>query len=164
MGKKNENNLEEKHYTPQFLMEHMLKVLKEFGPEPTSFLENSAGDGRLIDFLKLEYPGIEVNAFDLINETHREDIKECNYLKEKIEYVPGRVAFINPPFTKAIKFIYKALEECDYCVSITGQNTFLNLDYDKYEVDTIDLFKNTRCFDDVKGNLSITIIAIKKKK
>ena len=161
--KKNNDNLEEKHYTPKFLMEHLVAVLREFGPEPKSFLENSAGDGRLIDFLKLEYPGIQVDAYDIINETKRDDIKECNYLKEKIEYVPGRVAVINPPFTKAIKFINKALEECDYCVAITGQNTMLNIDYDKYEVDTIDVFKNTTCFSKVDGKLTITIIAIKKK-
>ena len=149
----------EKHYTPNELIEHMWKVLNEFHKEPiTEFLENSAGDGRMIDFLKDK--GYDVIAYDILNETHREDITEANYLKVKLPYKKGRVAFINPPFAKAIKFIYKTLEECDYCVSITGITSFLNIDYDKYEVDTIDIFKN---YNFGTASISIAIIGIRKK-
>jgi hypothetical protein len=160
MGNYKEDNMLEKHYTTKELYNNMFDVLKEFyDGEITEFLENSAGDGRMIDFLK-EKTGLPVIAYDIKNETERKDIIELDYLKHKIEYKKGRVGFINPPFNKAIKFIYKTLEECDYCVAITGSNTFLNLDYDKYEVDTIDVYRQYN-FGSCKVN--ITIIAIRKK-
>ncbi len=158
--KKDNTNKEEKHYTPEDLCNYMYdEVLKHYKGEITEWLESSAGDGRLIDFLK-EKTNLPVIAYDIINETGRSDIKECDYLKEKIEYKKGRVAFINPPFGKGIKFIYKALEECDYCVSIMSINSFLNLDYEKYEVDTIDIFRK---FDFGTCKVGISVIGIKKK-
>ena len=161
MGNYKSDNMLEKHYTTQELYKAMLDVLKEFYKgEVTEFLETSAGDGRLIDFLKLEYPGIEVKAYDKFNETHRDDIKECDYLKEKIEYKPGRVCFQNPPFNKTLKFIYKALEECDYIVSIMPIQSILNFDYDKYEVDTIDIYRD---YDFGTCKTSICIISARKK-
>ena len=160
MGNYNKENMLEKHYTTEELYNNMYDVLSEFyDGEITEFLENSAGDGRLIDFLK-DKTGLPVIAYDIHNETHREDIVEVDYLKEKIDYKKGRVAFINPPFNKAIKFINKALEECDYCVAVTGINTFLNLDYEKYEVDTIDIYRQ---YEFITCKVNISIIAIKKK-
>ncbi len=158
---KGEDRLE-KHYTPEHLNVEMLEMLQTYHKEPiTEFLENSAGSGRLIDYIKKEYKGIPVIAFDIHNETHREDITECDYLKnKKIGYKKGRVSFINPPFQKGLKFVYKALEECDYCVSILSINSFLNIDYDKYDVDKIYIYRKV----DFEGcNVSICIIGIKKK-
>ena len=77
----------------------MWDILQEENIIAEEWLENSAGSGRMVDFLKSKSDK-KIIAYDIINETGREDIKECNYLKEKIEYKKGRVAFINPPFTK----------------------------------------------------------------
>lgn len=158
---KGEDRLE-KHYTPDHLNIEMLEMLQTYHKEPiTEFLENSAGSGRLIDYLKKEYPDIPVIAFDILNETQRKDITECDYLKnKKIGYKAGRVAFINPPFSNGLKFVYKALDECDYCVSILSINSFLNIDYDKYEVDKIYIY---RMVDFESCRVSICIIGIKKK-
>lgn len=158
---KGEDRLE-KHYTTDYLYDYMDRnVLKKYYDGKISeFLENSAGDGGMIDYLKSQYD-VNVIAYDIHNETGREDIKECNYLKEKIEYKPGRVAFINPPFNGAIKFIYKTLKECDYCVCISSVNSFLNLDYTKYEVDCIDIFKN---YDFGSCKTTICIMGIRNKK
>ena len=159
MSNLNKDNSNEKHYTPNELMVHMKGILEEFDIVPTSFLENSAGDGRMIDFLKKEY-NLPVLAYDIHNETLRTDIIEKNYLKVDIPYEKGRVAFLNVPFTRGLKFVYKSLEECDYCVSILSINSFLNIDYEKYEVDTIDVFRK---YDFGSCNVSICIIGIKKK-
>jgi hypothetical protein len=157
----NKENKVEKHYTTDYLYNYLKdNILDVFHKEEiTEFLENSAGDGRMIDFLKEKY-NLPVLAYDIHNETKREDIKECNYLKEPIEYKKGRVAFINPPFTKGLKFVYKALEECDYCVAILSVNSFMNIDYDKYEVDTIDIFRD---YDFGTCKVGISLIGIKKK-
>jgi hypothetical protein len=162
MGNYNDDNMLEKYYTPASLMEYLSsEVLEKFYDvsQVTEFLESSAGDGRMVDFLEQKY-GKPIIAFDIKNETHNEKIKECDYLKEKIEYMPGRVAFLNPPFAKGIKFVYKALEECDYCVAIMGVCSWLNFDYDKYEVDTIDLMKKVD-FGNCKTDISI--VGIRKK-
>jgi hypothetical protein len=151
----------ERHLTTTYLMEYMDKeILQKYYREPiTEFLENSAGYGDMIDYLKSNYD-VPVLAFDIQNDSGRSDIIESNYLKTKIEYKPNRVAFINPPFAKGLKFVYKSLEECDYCVAILSVNSFMNIDYDKYDVDYIDIFKNYN-FDSCK--VSICIIGIKKK-
>ena len=157
---KGEDRLE-KHYTPDWLKDEMSLMLSEFYKgDITEFLENSAGDGSLIDYLKQKY-NKPVIAFDILNETHREDIKECNYLKEKIGYKKGRISFQNPPFQNGLKFVYKSLEECDYCVSILSMQSFLNIDYDKYEVDNIWIYRNV---DFGSCKVGICIIGIKKKK
>ena len=158
---KGEDRLE-RHFTTEYLYNYMnTEILKKYYKgDITEFLENSAGDGRMVDYLKSEY-NLPVLACDISNDYEREDIKECNYLKEKIEYKKGRVGFINPPFNKGLKFIYKTLEECDYCVAILSVSSFLNIDYDKYDVDTIDIFKNYD-FDSCKT--TICIIGISKRK
>tara|TARA_R110000796_G_scaffold171070_4_gene288064 strand:+ start:148 stop:639 length:492 start_codon:yes stop_codon:yes gene_type:complete len=161
MGNYKKDNMLEKHYTTEYLYKYMdTEILKKYYKGNISeFLENSAGSGLLIDYLKSEY-NLPVLAFDIKNETNREDIKECNYLKEKIEYKNGRVAFINPPFNKGLKFVYKSLKESDYCIAILSVSSFLNIDYDKYDVNTIDIFKN---YDFGSCKTTICIIGIKKK-
>lgn len=149
----------EKHYTTDELIEELKSLQKRFYPQATSFLETSAGDGRLIDAFKDIIP--DYIAYDIENETKRDDIKECNYMKEKIEYKKDRVCLQNPPFAKGIKFIYKALEECDYCISILSVNSFLNIDYSKYWVDEIQIWRKVQ-FE--KTKVSICIVAIRKRK
>lgn len=157
---KNINNMEEKHYTPLFLINKMWDILQEENIQAEEWLENSAGAGAMIDFLKLKSDK-NILAYDILNETGREDIKECNYLKEKIEYKKGRVAFINPPFTKGLKFCYKALEECDYCIAMLSITSILNLDYDKYEAIGYIYYKKNAKFENV--NVDICIMLLKKK-
>lgn len=157
---KNINNMEEKHYTPLFLINKMWDILQEENIRAEEWLENSAGAGAMIDFLKLKSDK-NILAYDILNETCREDIKECNYLKEKIEYKKGRVAFINPPFTKGLKFCYKALEECDYCIALLSITSILSLDYDKYEAIGYIYYKKNVKFENVV--VDICIMLLKKK-
>lgn len=156
----NSDTINEKFYTPDYLMAHLYKMLIDNNIEATEWLENSAGDGKIIDFLKSKSDK-PIIAYDIHNESGREDIKECNYLKEKIEYKCGRVAFINPPFTKGIKFLYKALKECDYVASIMSINSLLNIEYDNYELVGNIYFKKMVEFGDIK--VSIILIILKNK-
>lgn len=161
MGNYKGEDRQEKHYTPEYLLDELFELLDTYHKEPIlEYLENSAGSGNIIDYIKSKRSCKDYIAFDINNETKRIDIKECNYLKEKIEYKPGRVAVINPPFNLGLKFVYKALKECDYCVSILSINSFLNIDYDKYEVDKIWIYRK---IDFGTCKTSICMIAIKNK-
>lgn len=147
----------EHHETPDELIKEMFSLLtKYYDGEIVEYLENSAGKGRIIDYFDKPYI-----AFDIEKYTDRDDIKICNYLKEKIPYKKGRVAVINPPFSLGLKFVYKALEECDYCVCILSQNSILNMDYSKYWCDEIQLWRNYG-FENTK--VSVSIMAVTKKK
>lgn len=115
----------------------------------------------MLDRIKYNYPDIPIIAFDILNEDKREDITECDFLKTKIEYKQGRICIMNPPFSKGLKFIYKVLESCDYCVCITSSNSFLNLNYDEYVLDEIIHIKKCRFEDDKYYN--INLMAVRKK-
>jgi len=152
----------EKIYTPEPLVKHLIGLLKEYYKEPiTEFLEPASGSGNIIDVLKKEYADIPIIAYDIFNESKREDIIESNFLKIKIPYKKGRVAIMNPPFSNAIKFIYKCLECSDLVISIMSMNSWANIDYKKYNVDIIELIKS-QPFSDGKG-YDISIIVIKNK-
>ena len=157
-----EENKNEAHYTPDKLIKEMGDILnKYYDGEIIEFLENSAGDGRIIDTLYNLYPEKSVLAYDIENRLNRSDIKTCNYLKEKIGYKKGRVCIMNPPFQKGIKFLYKSLSECDYVVSIMAANSLLNIDYDKVWMDEIQLYKN---YDFITCKTDIIIVACRNKK
>ena len=160
MGNYKGDDRREAHYTTDILIEGMFEMLETNYKEPiTEFLENSAGDGRLIDALKSKYD-IPVLAYD-IHDEGRDDIHIIkDYLKEKIEYKKGRVAFINPPFANGLKFVYKALKECDYVVSILSINSFINIDYDKYEVDEIYIYRKV---DFGTWKINVCLIGIRNK-
>ena len=144
------NDRLEKYYTPDYLIEEMFKIKDKYVKfDITEFLENSAGGGAICDRFDKTYI-----AYDILPEPGRTDIKQCNYLKEKIEYKKGRVAIINPPFIQGVRFLYKALEESDYVVSILSQNSLLNIDYNKVKFDEIQLRKNCK-FGDTKVNIII---------
>jgi len=153
---KGEDRLE-KHYSPTQLIEEMFHLLKtHYKGDIQEYLENSAGSGNIIEYFDKPYI-----AFDIYNETGREDIKECNYLKEKIDYKEGRVCVMNPPFQNGLKFLYKALKESDYVVSILSQNSLLNIDYDKVWVDEVQLWRNYK-FETCK--VSVILVACRNKK
>lgn len=147
----------EHHETPVELIEELFSLLtKYYDGEIVEYLENSAGKGRIIDYFDKPYI-----AFDIEKYTDRDDIKICNYLKEKIEYKKGRVCVMNPPFSLGLKFVYKALEECDYCVCILSQNSILNLDYSRVWADEIQLWRNYQ-FENTK--VSVSLMALRKKR
>jgi len=146
----------EKFYTPQQLIDEMFILKDKFVDfEITEYLENSAGGGAICD--RFDKPYI---AYDIMPEPDRDDIKQCNYLKEKIEYKKGRVAIINPPFQQGIKFLYKALEESDYVISILSQNSLINIDYNRIEFDEIQLWRN---YEFGTTKVGIIIIACRLK-
>jgi len=152
---KGEDRLE-KFYTPPELSSELFSLLDRFHKEPISeYLETSAGDGKLIDLFDGPYI-----AFDIKNETNRPDIKECDYLKEKIEYKKGRVCVMNPPFQKGLKFLNKALKESDYVVSILSQNSLLNIDYTKVWCDEIQLWRK---YDFGSCKVGLILVACRKK-
>ena len=154
---KDMSNKNEKYYTQNYYLEIMWNMLKDNNIEAEEWLENSAGSGNIIDFLK-EKSNKNIIAYDIHNETKRSDIKECNYLQEKIEYKKGRVAFINPPFTKGLKFIYKALDECDYCIVLMSVSSILNLNWDKYEALGYIYYKKNAEFDGTKVNICFMLL------
>ena len=157
MGNIKKDNKEEKHYTPEVLIDEMFRLLHRNHFEPiTSYLETSAGDGRICDKFDRPY-----TAFDIKNETLRSDIIEADYLKTHLPYQQGRVCIQNPPFNKGLKFVYKALEECDYVVSMLSYNSIMNIDYKKYWVEEIQLYRKLQ-FDKCKQ--SVVLIAIRKKR
>ena len=132
---KGEDRLE-KHFTPPQLLDAMWNLAKDI--DATEYMENSAGDGAIIDYV-IKPTGKPYIAYDIQNDTKREDIKECDYLKEKIEYKKGRVAIINPPFNKGLKFVYKALTEGDWCIALLSPSSLLNMDYTKYWVEPTEI-------------------------
>ena len=147
---KNMSNKEEKYYTDNFLIEKMLEMRDKYVDfDIEEYLENSAGSGNILKYLDKPYL-----AYDIKNETNHPHIKECNYLKEKIEYNKNRVAIINPPFSNGIKFLKKALSECGYVVSIMSFTSLFNINYDNIHVDEILMYKDYK-FGDIKTNIII---------
>lgn len=156
---KGEDRLE-KHYTPEKLINFCNDLLKEHYKEDiTELLESSAGSGNIINFLKKEYDK-PIIAYDIFNETKREDIIECNYLQTKIDYKKGRVSIANPPFNLGLKFVKKTMRECDYGIFILSCNSILNFDYDNYIVDDIYVINK---FDFGSCKVDICVIACKNK-
>ena len=147
---------EEKFYTPKELIDELFILRDKYcDVEICEYLENSAGGGSICDHFDKPYI-----AYDINPEPNRSDIKKCDYLKEKIEYKKGRVSIMNPPFQKGLKFLYKSLEECDWCFCILSQNSILNLNYDKYWVEEIQLWRKYY-FGDCK--VDIILLAVRKK-
>lgn len=149
---------EEKYYTPTELIDELFIMKSKYCKDEdiTEYLENSAGGGAICD--RFDKPYI---AYDINPEPDRQDIKKCDYLKEKIEYKAGRVAIINPPFQKGLRFLYKSLEECDWCFCILSQNSLLNINYDKYYLEEVHLWRKYE-FNGCK--VAIIMCAIRKKR
>lgn len=149
------------HSTPYELIEEMFNLLdKYYEGEITELLESGAGDGRIMDKFIERYnkPAI---GFDIVKMRDDLNIKECDYLKEKLEYKTGRVAVINPNFAYGIKNVYKTLEECDYTIALLSYNSLLNIDYSKYWLEECQLWRKV---DFGSCKVSIILIAIRKKK
>jgi hypothetical protein len=156
-----ETNKLEKHYTTNQLLDEMYDLMLKYHTNPTEVLENSAGSGNMIDYLKTKV-NCRILAYDILNETKRLDIKECDYLKLKLDYKPGRLAFINPPFSNGLKFVYKSLKECDRVIAILSLNSLLNIDYDKYFLEEGQVWKNYD-FKSCKVSIFLVVLRMKNK-
>ena len=153
---KGEDRLE-KFYTPKELIDELFIIKDKYcDVQITEYLENSAGGGAICDRFDRQYI-----AFDIHPEEGRDDIKQCDYLKEKIDYKPGRVAIINPPFQKGLKFVYKALKECDWVFAILSQNSLLNLDYSKVWAEEIQLWRK---YDFGGTKVGVILVAMRNRK
>lgn len=159
MGRhKTAENPLEKYYTDSelidFIYKHSLNYIDESAI--TSFLEPASGAGAMIDYLN--QTGKPVVAFDIYNETGREDITEADYLKTPIQYYTGRYTMMNPPFSKGIKFLHKAMKESDYVVAILAASSLINIDWSEvqktHEVCKIQIKKKHQ-FDRVKADIGI---------
>ena len=145
----------QKHYTNKTEIDIMFNLLNEYCDfDITEFLENSAGSGNIVNEIKNRFPNIEFKAYDIYNETNNPDIKQLDYLKEKIEYKKGRVCLINPPFKYGIKFLDKALTECDMVICILFVNSLTSIKFNKIYTDKIYIKKNV-LFGDKKYNIMI---------
>ena len=153
----------EKIYTPNKLTDFLIEQVKKFNNTPiTEILEPAAGSGQMVDRIQEHYESVPILAYDIYNETGRDDIIEADFLKLKgLEYKPGRITIMNPPFTKGLKFIYKCLEYSDLVFAITSSNSFMNVDYDKYEMLELYFIKQAEFSDGNK--YAINIMVIKKK-
>lgn len=132
MGNYNKQNMREFIATDEplakFMLERAIAVFKK--ENITEVLEPSAGAGDLTKIIK-EYLDVPILQYDI--EPQREDIIQQDFLKLKLDYKPGRICIMNPPFNKGLPFIRKAMESCDYCVTIVGQNSLLNINYDEFD-------------------------------
>lgn len=152
----------EKHYTPLYLIERMWEKVQMIDEPITEFLENSAGEGGMIDFIKSK-TDIPVLAYDIFNSTKRPDIIERDYLKTKIEYKKGRVVFFNPPWSKGTKFLNKSYDEADYWICLFSANTLLNIDYEKFYLIEGEIHRRIT-FNDTTGKLDAFLCLLRKKR
>jgi hypothetical protein len=147
----------EKFYTPKELIDELFILKEKFcDVEISEYLENSAGGGAICD--RFDKPYL---AFDIEPEPDRPDIKRANYIKEKIEYKPGRVCIMNPPFGKGLIFLNKAMKECDWCFCILSQNSMLNVDYQKYWIPEIQLWRKHNF---IGTSVSICLMAVRNRR
>ena len=154
------NNKEEFYETPNELVDLMIKRSREFNIKPKEILDNSYGNGNILKPLLEEFK-CDYIAYDIIDREYDLNVKVGDYLKEKIEYREDRVAFINPPWTKGLKFCYKSLEECSICIAVLAPTSLLSLNYNEYEVISSDFIKKTP-FSETKY-LDCVLLIIKKK-
>jgi hypothetical protein len=164
MSNLREDNKLEKFYTPHDFIQFVLDESKKYidFDEVESFLEPASGSGNMIDVL--EQYNKEIEAYDISNETGREDIRETDFLKLPISYRKGRYTLSNPPFHKGIKFLWKCLEISDYCCFILSASSIANIDWnkvqEKFEVNKIQIKKKQE-FTDTKQD--VAILYLKRK-
>jgi hypothetical protein len=152
----------ERHFTPLYLIERMWEKVEMIEEPITEFLENSAGEGAMIDFIKSK-TDTPILAYDIFNSTKRPDIIEADYLKTKIKYKKGRVVFMNPPWSKGTKFLKKSYDEADYFVCLLSANTLLNIDYEKFYLIEGEIHRRIT-FNDTTGKLDAFLCLLRKKK
>lgn len=130
----------DKYYTSKELANNCWnKILKIIGEENISeIIEPACGNGSFFHHKDIQ-PHF---AFDIETKVKCQGIiiKECDYLKEDINYLEGRLIITNPPYGRCLnlaqKFFKKAIQECDYIAFILpiGQ---LNNSQSMFEFDLI---------------------------
>jgi len=151
----------EKIYTPKALTNHLLDLLSEYyNDDITEFLEPAAGSGAMIDVIKSRYHQ-PILAVDIFNETYRKDITQHNFLSLPMTYKKGRVCIMNPPFSKGLKFMYKALESCDMVISILSYSSFTSFKYDDYNCKLIELISKQKFSDGKSYEICIMVVTNK---
>lgn len=147
---KHENN---KYYTPEWLIKHMIKVIKEnIKDEISEIIEPSAGDGRFLPYLK------ELNENILMFDIEPDDfnVVKQDFLTLDIPYKKGRIIVGNPPFgykgNLYKQFIIKATQIADYIVFILPASQFDNNKYFKNRCSLIHSeFLNNVYYDTIEG-------------
>ena len=100
----------EKIYTPNKLTDFLIEIIKrQYKDEIVEILEPAAGSGQMIDRVRFHYPNTSLIAYDILNETKRDDIIETDFLKQKLEYKKGRITIMNPP--EYVKSMIKVIDE-----------------------------------------------------
>lgn len=130
----------DKYYTPVDVANHCIdKALEIIGEDNISeVIEPSVGAGSF-----LTHPKLLVHfAYDIKPECTHEitHIKQCDFLKEKIVYLPGRLIIGNPPYGRCLnlaqKFFKHSAEIGDYVAFILPISQ-LNNTQSMYEFDLI---------------------------
>jgi len=155
-----ENNPLEKYYTPPDLIDELF-ILKDRYCDVaiTEYLENSAGGGAICD--RFDKPYI---AFDIEPEPDRPDIIKADYLKEKIEYKPGRVCIMNPPFNKGLKFVNKSLKECDWVFCILSNISIHAFNFKDVWIEEIQYYKNYHYPNITTKSISLFLMALRNRR
>lgn len=136
-----------------FIVKEAIRCFKKVNI--TEVLEPCAGAGDLTKAIR-EHLSVDILQYDLFPQ--QDDIIQQDFLKLKLEHKEGRGCIMNPPFNKGIKFIYKAMESCDYCISITGMNSLINIDYNKYEFIEMYAIKKQPFKCGLKADIGIFVI------
>lgn len=119
-------NTKDKYYAPAELLEHVMKVVREYVPleKVTEIVEPAAGDGAFMPYLNslANELGVNVSYYDLdpdIPQIIKQDFLEGNPMK----YKPGRLIVTGPPYGTGsylwLGFAKKAAQLADYVVFIS---------------------------------------------
>lgn len=153
----------EKIYTKPTLTNFCLDLMDKYF-QPTSILEPTAGDGKMVDVIKERYD-LPILAYDIKNESGRDDIVEVDFMKHKMDYDPNRISIMNPPWSLGLKMLYKALEFSGGAVAILSATSLISLNREKYEVlDTYIIKKQEFYNGDEIVKFATMVVVIKNKK
>lgn len=148
----------DKYYTPINIANHCWdKVLKIIGKDNISeIIEPSCGNGAFYHHGKCSpHFGYDIEPkledFDSFYITTN-SIKKCDYLKENITYLPGRLVIGNPPYGRCLnlaqRFFKKSIEIADYIAFILPISQYNNKQ-SFYEFDLI--YSEDLGFQDYSG-------------
>ena len=132
---KNHKDREQNDYyaTPPKEVKNILEYEKLYG----NILDNSCGEGHLIEEVKKEYPNNKIIATDLINRGYGEG--GLDFLSEDYPYTDIDTIIMNPPFKLIEEFVNKSLKIADKKVVLFARMQFLESQA-RYE----NIFKNNK--------------------
>jgi hypothetical protein len=132
---KNHEKREEHDYyaTPPEEVENILKYEKLYG----TILDNSCGEGHLIEPVKRQYHGNNIIATDLVDRGYGEG--GLNFLHPNYPYTDIDTIIMNPPYKLIREFVVKALKIAKKKVVLFAQLQFLE-SQNRYN----NIFKNNK--------------------